>query len=84
MQKTAELPAVVAWDRREADRRSSAHPTDLDRRKTERRQSPPFTWEVADFVVVDHAAARRLTARGRAPSRPSRAPARQSRMRRRP
>jgi hypothetical protein len=24
-----------------------------DRRRAERRQNPPFTWELADFVVVE-------------------------------
>jgi hypothetical protein len=26
-----------------------------NQRKTERRQKPPFTWEAADFVVLDRA-----------------------------
>lgn len=51
--KTADLPVNVSWDRRTAERRaSSAKETDADRRATERRQKPPFTWEMADFVVV--------------------------------
>ncbi len=51
--KTAELPVVVSWDRRKEDRRGSTEPRRVDRRRTERRQKPPYTWQVADFVVVD-------------------------------
>jgi hypothetical protein len=52
--KTAELPVVVTWDRRLGDRRASSQPVqDPDQRKTDRRQEPPFTWEAADFVVLD-------------------------------
>lgn len=51
--KTADLPVTVSWDRREDERRaSSSGEIDGDRRATERRQNPPFTWELADFVVV--------------------------------
>jgi hypothetical protein len=51
--KTADLPVSVEWDRRRSDRRTEdasagEHPPD-----TERRGSPPFTWETADFVVVE-------------------------------
>jgi hypothetical protein len=52
-EKTADLPAVVTWDRRQMDRRASAQPAEIDQRKTERRREPPFTWEVADFVVLE-------------------------------
>ena len=51
--KTVDLPAVVSWDRRKRDRRASPQPAPTDHRKTERRRKPPFTWEVADFVVLD-------------------------------
>lgn len=54
-QKTADLPAVVSWDRRALDRRASSQPTQIDKRKSERRRTPPYTWEVADFIVVDRA-----------------------------
>ena len=54
-QKTADLPAVVLWDRRQVDRRGSSQPPQIDQRKTERRGEPPFTWDVADFVVVNAA-----------------------------
>ena len=53
--KTSELPVVVTWDRRDTDRRASEKPSlevPRDRRATDRRQDPPFTWELADFVVV--------------------------------
>jgi hypothetical protein len=50
--KSAGLPVEIEWDRRVADRRSSAEPSGAERRAGERRQAPPFTWEVADFVVV--------------------------------
>jgi hypothetical protein len=55
--RTSELPVVVTWDRRTTDRRDSkavAHRIDVprDRRATDRRQKPPFTWDLADFVVV--------------------------------
>jgi hypothetical protein len=54
--KTSELPVVVSWDRRRRDRRrSSQRVQDTDQRTTERRQEVPFTWEIADFVVVDRA-----------------------------
>jgi hypothetical protein len=51
--KTADLQVKVSWDRRQDDRRTSSHPSRTERRKTERRQKPPFTWDVADFVVVE-------------------------------
>ena len=53
--KTSELPVVVTWDRRNTDRRGSSKASmqvPRDRRATDRRQDPPFTWELADFVVV--------------------------------
>jgi hypothetical protein len=53
--QTSELPVVVTWDRRKTDRRAGSNPSmevPRDRRANERRQEPPFTWEVADFVVV--------------------------------
>jgi hypothetical protein len=51
--KTAHLPVAVSWDRRTEHRRSTAEPAPAERRSGDRRQKPPFTWEVADFVVVD-------------------------------
>jgi hypothetical protein len=51
--KTAELPVVVSWDRRTQNRRSSSEPAPVERRADDRRKAPPFTWEAADFVVVE-------------------------------
>jgi hypothetical protein len=52
--KAASLPVKVVWDRRKTERRTgSGQPGDDDRRKSERRQRPPFSWQVADFVVVE-------------------------------
>jgi hypothetical protein len=53
--QTSELPVVVSWDRRQEDRRAGSNPSmqvPRDRRANDRRQKPPFTWELADFVVV--------------------------------
>jgi hypothetical protein len=52
-QQTAELPVVVTWDRRQTDRRAAPADIARERRGTERRQKPSFTWELADFVVVE-------------------------------
>jgi hypothetical protein len=51
--KTAALPVKVSWDRRQADRRTASNTIDADRRKTDRREKSPFTWEIGDFVVVE-------------------------------
>jgi hypothetical protein len=51
--KTADLPVVVSWDRRTEDRRESRQSAPVERRSGDRRKIPPFTWEAADFVVVD-------------------------------
>jgi hypothetical protein len=51
--KTADLPVVLSWDRRTTDRRTSGEPAPVERRSGDRRKAPPFTWEAADFVVVD-------------------------------
>jgi hypothetical protein len=50
--KSAELPVNVLWDNRTNDRRKAAVPVPTDRRRSDRRQPPPFTWDTADFVVV--------------------------------
>ena len=52
--KTAELPVVVSWDRRTQTRRSSSEAAPVERRSDDRRKAPPYTWEAADFVVVDN------------------------------
>jgi len=51
--KTAELPVEVSWDRRTDGRRASGEAVEVERRAGDRREKPPVTWEVADFVVVD-------------------------------
>src|SRR6476620_5933722 len=53
--RTSELPVVVTWDRRTDDRRDDTADTDgdADRRQADRRRKPPFTWDLADFVVVE-------------------------------
>ena len=50
--KTSDLPVVVTWDRRQDERRASSGDVSTDRRRLDRRQKPPFTWELAEFVVV--------------------------------
>jgi hypothetical protein len=52
--KTADLPVSVEWDRRRTDLRSGED-ENPNPRGAERRGSPPFTWETADFVVVEEA-----------------------------
>jgi hypothetical protein len=51
--KTAELPVKIEWDRRRGDRRQSPANVDANQRMNDRRQQLPFTWEAADFVVVE-------------------------------
>jgi hypothetical protein len=51
-QKTTELPVEVSWDRRRRERRISPASAAGERRARDRRQQLPFTWEMADFVVV--------------------------------
>jgi hypothetical protein len=51
--KTAGMPVELVWDRRVGgERRADASNPGGERRKTDRRQQPPFTWSLADFVVV--------------------------------
>ena len=54
MKKKVEgLPVNLVWDRRVGgERRADSGQLDGERRKTDRRQQPPFTWSMADFVVV--------------------------------
>jgi hypothetical protein len=47
------LPVKVEWDRRYTDRRASPTPVNADQRKQDRRGAAPFTWDTAEFVVVD-------------------------------
>ena len=48
-----ELPVDITWDRREQERREASDGVDADRRNQDRRKDPAFTWEMADFVVVE-------------------------------
>jgi hypothetical protein len=47
------LPVDVEWDRRQEERRAAAKSPAADRRKADRRRKPPFTWDMADFVVTE-------------------------------
>jgi hypothetical protein len=47
------LPISVEWDRRREDRRAAPAAVDQEHRKEDRRGSAPFTWDIAEFVVVD-------------------------------
>ena len=40
-------------DRRAAERRRGQEGSGAERRQCERRRTPPETWAIADFVVVD-------------------------------
>lgn len=51
--KTADLPVVLSWDRRTNDRGTSGEPAPVELPSGDRRKKPPFTWEAADFVVVE-------------------------------
>ena len=48
----ADLPVKLTWDRRLDERRTESSDVGQERRKTDRRKRPPFTWDTADFVVV--------------------------------
>jgi hypothetical protein len=43
----------ITWDRRLDDRRGGDASAPVERRSGDRRKAPPFTWEAADFVVVE-------------------------------
>ena len=47
------LPVDIEWDRRQEERREEPKAPSAERRKTNRRRRPPFTWEMADFVVTE-------------------------------
>jgi len=59
--KTAELPVEVTWDRRTEERRAPAESASVERRSGDRRKEPPFTWQAADFVVVEDSPAQATT-----------------------
>ena len=50
--KTAPLQVEVMWDQRDDERRQEPCLSDSERRRKDRRGPPPFTWDMADFVVV--------------------------------
>ena len=54
--KTADLPVSVEWDRRRSEGRGEDPAAGENARDADRRGSPPFTWETADFVVVEEPA----------------------------
>jgi hypothetical protein len=53
---TADLPVKLSWDRRLGERRTSEGDVSRERRQSDRRRKPPFTWGTADFVVVERPA----------------------------
>lgn len=64
--QTTELPVKVTWDRRTATRRGAKAEAATaqrarERRAEDRRQEPPFTWDLADFVVVPPGSKRALS-----------------------
>jgi hypothetical protein len=51
--KTADLPVTISWDRRRGERREAESTGGPERRRSDRRSPAPFTWDAADFVVVE-------------------------------
>ena len=51
-QAAAEVPVDVIWDRRTVHRRMASAAANAERRRSERRRQPSFTWTLADFVVI--------------------------------
>lgn len=47
------LPVSVEWDRRREDRRASPIHFSDDQRRQDRRGAAPFTWDTAEFVIVE-------------------------------
>lgn len=48
-----ELEVSVEWDRRQADRRAAGNVVSRDQRREERRGAAPYTWDAAEFVIVE-------------------------------
>jgi hypothetical protein len=44
--------APVIWDRRQGERRTVSLPTEVDRRRRDRRRPPPETWATLRFILV--------------------------------
>ncbi len=63
--KTKGLKVAITWDRRQSDRRVCDCDIAGDRRRTDRRKRSPYTWEVADFVLVEHPPEDRPPPKGR-------------------
>ena len=55
---TANLDVDVIWDRRGGDRKNGHSKAAAEKQPADRRKRPPFTWDVADFVVTAKSAAR--------------------------
>lgn len=51
-EKASDLRVVLEWDRRKGERRQRPDGGSEDRRVSDRRKQPPFTWETADFLVA--------------------------------
>jgi len=58
MKTTTDLPVKLSWDRRLHERRKTPSGIEHEQRQEDRRKNQPFTWEVADFVVVEVAPGR--------------------------
>ena len=54
--KTADLPVSVEWDRRRAEGNPDPAAPSPGQRGVDRRGAQPFTWDTADFVVVEETA----------------------------
>jgi hypothetical protein len=48
----SDLPLRVMWDRCRGDRRVTSDPSVVGTRQGERRREPPYTWDAADFIVL--------------------------------
>jgi hypothetical protein len=48
-------PVEVMWDRRVGDRRKAADASPVDRRSSDRRNSPPTSWNNLGFLVARRA-----------------------------
>jgi hypothetical protein len=51
--KAVSLPVRLEWDRRTTERPAPSGTETNDGQTKDRRKPPPFTWEVAQFVVVE-------------------------------
>jgi hypothetical protein len=45
-------PVEVMWDRRLSDRRTTSDGPDVDRRASDRRRTPPTSWNNLGFLVA--------------------------------